>query len=126
MLNNFFKKKEEPVKVHVITAFTGVQYSYVEKKIDENQYRMGIRFESHQYKDVVFTTSPTVSFKDEEDGTVSLDFKYIIERVPHGFGKLDPNEPDLSMMIGDIVADIIRNNYNNKDDNDNSDRELNS
>lgn len=118
MLNNLFKKKEPTPHETIITSFTGVQYSYVEKKIDENQYRMGIRFESHQYKGVIFTTSPKVALKDEEDGTVSLDFRYIIEKIPTELGNLNPNEPDLSMMIGDIVADIIRENYNNKDDND--------
>ena len=96
-----------------------VQYTFVERRIDDNYTQVGTKITSGKYAGLVFSTGP-VQFSEvfardnlgailtDASGepvveTISMNYKFVIEFKPEGMEVCD----DLDQIIGDIVLKTV-------------------
>lgn len=111
------EKKMEMARVCVTPS--GLSYSFVEKKVDGGA-RMGLRIHSGPHRGIIFTTSPRISFKEQEDGTCLMDFGFTVEKLPTNLDKSIIEDPALKKDVGDIILDVIDREYSDSENNKNN------
>lgn len=110
------RKSAPPEKemARICVAFNGTEYSFVEKKMEEGiGVRMGVRIHSGPYRGVIFTTSPKISFKEEDDGTCRMNFNFTVEKLPANLPDEVVKEDALRDTVGGIIQDIIARDWGN-------------
>jgi hypothetical protein len=103
----------EKEMARVCVAFDGTKYSFVEKKTDDFGIRMGVRIHSGPYLGVIFTTSPKISFDEQEDGTCRMNFSFTVEKLPVNLSDDVVKEQALRDTVGVIIQDIIARDWGN-------------
>jgi hypothetical protein len=109
-------KAEPPEKemARVCVAFNGTEYSFVEKKLEDGVgIRMGVRIHSGPYRGVIFTTSPKISFTEQDDGTCRMNFDFTVEKLPANLPNETVKEDALRDTVGGIIQDIIARDWGN-------------
>ncbi len=87
------------------------QYILVERKMDSEHYRQGVKVTQGKYKDTIFTIGPQVKLIPTENGdTFTLSFDYNVERKSQNVIDEDYYSSDFEKVVGDIIIDIIDTN----------------
>lgn len=89
------------------------KYELVEYPLDKETFRQGIRLLSASYRNIIVTIDPKVSVKDE-DGVLKVQFDFTVECNPHN---ISYNRSELHRHIGDIIVELMRNDYANGKEN---------
>jgi hypothetical protein len=112
------EKKLEMARVTVTPS--GLQYSFVEKNLGDGQIRMGLRIHSGPHRGIIFTTSPKITFDEQEDGTCRMNFGFTVEKLPINLDKSIIEDPALKKDVGDIILDVIDREYSGSENKNNN------
>lgn len=105
------KKRTEKEISEILHLIPGsVSYTLVEKKIDNEHFRQGVKLCDGKYKGIIFTTSPKIGLIPQDDGTVKLQYSYQVEYIPPDF-KEEVNYFEMEKIVGDVIMDIINKDY---------------
>lgn len=83
------------------------QYTFVERKVDDELIQVATRIQSGKYKDLIFSTgriSLLPKQNGEEGQNFELNYTYLVEHKPEG---LEEGE-DLNKIVGDIIMDALQ------------------
>jgi hypothetical protein len=107
------KKNTPPEKemARICVGFDGTEYSLVEKNTPDSGIRIGVRIQSGPYRGVIFTTSPKISFTEQEDGVCSMNFSFTVEKLPANLSKEVVKDKELRDTVGSIIQDIIQRDW---------------
>lgn len=101
----------------------GLAYSFVEKRTGDGGIRMGLRIHSGPHKGIIFTTSPRISFSEQEDGSCRMNFDFTVEKLPTNLNRDIIDSPELKSEVGDIILDVIDRDWTGSENkNNNADR----
>lgn len=114
LISKIFNFNKKPV--------TKLDYQLVERQINPELIVSGVKVTSGPLAGLIFTTSPTVSFKEDISGEVKLKYEYVIQ-IPPKDPVFRDNIELIERTVGDIILDIIEKNYS--DANRESDFECN-
>lgn len=92
-----------------------VKYVLVEKKMDEEHFRQGVKLLDGKYAGLIFTTSPKIGLIPQEDGSIKLAYSYVVERLPAGMKEDEVSFFEMEKIVGDVIMDIINQDHNDKE-----------
>ena len=95
-------------------------YVFVDRVINESEVLTGIRVTSGIAEGMIFTWNPEVRFKNKDDGNIDMNFDYYIHVPPKNDKILDSHQ-ELTNIVGDIIFDVIKRDFDKTDANRNVD-----
>lgn len=107
LIKAFFKGKE--------TSPSNLpEYTFVDRLVDKNQVVTGVKIKSGNYAGMIFTSNPSVQFKEKPNGELEMKFDYVIQMPPDNRESL-LDDAEVQTVVGDIILDIIYKNLDKED-----------
>lgn len=90
------------------------EYTFVDRLVDKNQVVTGVKIKTGNFAGMIFTSNPSVQFKEKPNGELEMKFDYVIQMPPENQDSL-LDDASVQKVVGDIILDIIYKNLDKKD-----------